>query len=531
MKGELWRNCFFRASFLLEYLIIREIRNLMARVVTDYLDASAVRYGSKCAFADENRKFTFKELKDESCRIAASLIQMGMFKKPVAVYLDKGVQVIAAFFGALYSGNFYSPLDTEMPLARIHKIMDTLEPSVVITDAAHKKEAENFCGHAELLLLEDVSLAVPDMEKIEKTVSRVIDTDILYVLFTSGSTGTPKGVVISHKALIDFVEWGTERFGIDDSYIFANQTPFYFSMSVFDIYQTVRNGATTYIVPKQKFSFPALLMEYLAEKHVNTLYWVPTALSMVSILGALDSPHLNELSNVFFSGEVMPTKQLNRWLKEYPYVRYANLYGPTELTDVCTVYEVNRSFEDTERLPMGQACRNMDVFLLNERDELVNGHEIGEVCVRGTGLAYGYYNDPVNTKKAFVQNPLNHSYPELIYRTGDLAQWSDFGELVYVSRKDFQIKHMGHRIELGEIESAVSSVDGVDSNCCLYNTKKSLIILFYTGSIDSDDLTESLKELLPTYMIPNRKKHLEAMPLNLNGKIDRQKLKELAGIK
>lgn len=137
----------------------------MARVVTDYLDASAVRYGSKCAFADENRNFTFKELKDESCRIAASLIQMGLFKKPVAVYLDKGVQVIAAFFGALYSGNFYSPLDTEMPLARIHKIMDTLEPSVVITDAAHKKEAENFCGHAELLLLEDVSLAVPDMER------------------------------------------------------------------------------------------------------------------------------------------------------------------------------------------------------------------------------------------------------------------------------------------------------------------------------------------------------------------------------
>lgn len=503
----------------------------MARVVTDYLDASASRYGNKCAFADENQEMTFHELKEESCHVAAGLIRMGLFKKPVAIYLDKGVHSIAAFFGVLYSGNFYSPLDTEMPLARIHKIMDTLEPAVVITDLAHKKAAENFCGNAMLLLLEDSALMVPDMKLIEDTVHRVIDTDILYVLFTSGSTGMPKGVVISHKALIDFIEWGTARFQIDDSYVFANQTPFYFSMSVFDIYQTVKNGATTYIVPKQKFSFPMILMEYLAEKHVNTLYWVPTALSMVSILGALDSPHLTDLKNVFFSGEVMPTKQLNRWIKAYPHVRYANLYGPTELTDVCTAYEVNRRFEDTERLPMGQACRNMDVFLLNEHDELVKGHEIGEVCVRGTGLAYGYYNDPVNTKKAFVQNPLNHSYPEIIYRTGDLAQWNDYGELVYVSRKDFQIKHMGHRIELGEIESAVSSVEGVDSNCCLYNVKKSLIILFYTGSIGPDTLTEALKKLLPVYMIPNRKKHLETMPLNLNGKIDRQKLKELAGIK
>lgn len=503
----------------------------MARVITDYLDQAVLKYGDKFAFVDEKKKLTYGQLQDEAYHVASAIISFGVFKEPVAIYLDKGVHVISSFLGVAYSGNFYSPLDTEMPISRIEKIMATLKPAVVITDQVHRPEAEKFAGNSKILLLEEALEKLIHDEQIKAVTDKVLDTDVLYVLFTSGSTGMPKGVVISHKSLIDFIDWGSEYFGIDDSYVFANQTPLYFSMSVFDVYQTIRNGATTYIVPKQEFSFPTLLMEYLHENHVNTLYWVPTALSMVSILGALDEPHLPELKNVFFSGEVMPTKQLNRWKKSYPNVRFANLYGPTEVTDVCTVYVLDRDFEDKDRLPMGRACRNMDVFLLNDKDQLVQGNEIGEVCVRGAGLAYGYYRDSANTAKAFVQNPLQKAYPETIYRTGDLAQWNEHGELVYTSRKDFQIKHMGHRIELGEIEAAVSSVDGVNSNCCLYNLKKSLIILYYTGTIEPDELTEKLKELVPEYMIPNRKKHIEEMPLNLNGKIDRQKLKEMAGIK
>ena len=179
---------------------------------------------------------------------------------------------------------------------------------------------------------------------------------------------------------------------------------------------------------------------------------------------------------------------------------------------------------------MGQACRNMDVFLLDTNDKPVPEGEIGEVCVRGTGLSYGYYGDPEKTSEVFVQNPLQPRYPETIYRTGDLARKNEFGELVYVSRKDFQIKHMGHRIELGEIEAAVSSLEGIDSCCCLYNGKRQWIILYYTGSIEESLLTERLKALVPGYMLPNKKYRIETMPLNLNGKIDRQKLKDMAGI-
>lgn len=499
----------------------------MARIVTDYLEYTATKYPDKVAFAGEDRGTTYRQLREQARQIAASLIKKSVFKRPVAVYLEKSAECISAYLGAAYSGNFYSPLDVEMPVNRIRKIIGTLRPAVIITDRSHQESAYEFADTAEVITLEEAFEEIVEETLIDAVTDKVVDTDVLYILFTSGSTGTPKGVIISHRALIDFTEWGTERFGIDDSYILGNQTPFYFSMSVFDIYQTIRNGATTYIIPHKKFSFPALLMEYLQEKKVNTIYWVPSALTLVASFRCLASPHLDALKNVFFGGEVMPMKQLNAWIREYPDVRYVNFYGPTEVTDTCTVYEVNRAFADTDRLPMGHACRNMDVFLLDEEDRLVTGQETGEVCVRGCGLAYGYYHDIEKTQEVFVQNPLQSDYPEQIYRTGDLACRNEYGELVYLSRKDFQIKHMGHRIELGEIEAAVSSIEGVDQNAVLFDREKSRIVLFYSGAIEEKAVIERIKELLPVYMVPNKRVRLERMPMNLNGKIDRVRLKEM----
>ncbi len=499
----------------------------MVRIITDYLEGIYEKYAQKTAFYDSEKSVSFLELRTEARSVATALIRESIFRRPVAVYLEKSVECISAYLGAAYSGNFYSPLDVEMPAARIQKIMAALKPAVILTDKAHEEEAAWFAGEAAVLTLEEAFQLEPDERALSEAANRILDTDVLYVLFTSGSTGTPKGVVISHSALIDFIEWGSERFGIDDSYILGNQTPFYFSMSVFDIYQTIRNGASMHMIPKRNFSFPGLLMQYLKENRVNTLFWVPSALTMVAAFKCLASPHLDDLKNVFFGGEVMPVKQLNAWIEEYPDARYVNFYGPTEVTDTCTVYEVGRKFENTDKLPMGEACRNMEVFLLDEKDEPVPDGEIGEVCVRGRGLAYGYYNDPEKTREVFVQNPLNHAYPETIYRTGDLARRNEFGELVYISRKDFQIKHMGYRIELGEIEAAVSSVEGVEQSACLYDAEKSRIIMFYTGTVSGPALAERLKELLPVYMMPNKSISLKKMPMNMNGKIDRTALKEM----
>lgn len=500
---------------------------MSVRLVTDYLDLTAQRFASKTAFVDSNREITFSEVKNEALKIATELANKNIFKQPIVIYLDKSVEVLVSFMGVAYSGNFYTPIDTGMPSSRIEKIMETLNPAAIITDEAHKEAVKAFSSTTPVLFYENIQKNKADEKLIESVREKILDTDILYVLFTSGSTGTPKGVIISHKSCIDYAEWVTKTFNISDETIFGEQAPFYFDNSILDIYQTLKNGATMYIIPQKFFMLPKQLFEFLAEKKVNTIFWVPSALCIMANLKAVGKFPVPSLKKVLFCGEVMPNKQLNIWRKAFPDCLFANLYGPTEITDVCAYYIVDREFSDDESLPIGFACENTEIIVLNEKNELVKGDEKGELCVRGICLSYGYYNNSEKTNAAFVQNPLNPYYPEIIYRTGDIVHYNERHELMYDCRKDFQIKHMGHRIELGEIETAVSAVEGVEQNCCLYDTEHSKIVMFFTGSIEAQQIIDAIKNTVPEYMIPNKKIKLAKMPINLNGKIDRVELKKM----
>lgn len=496
-------------------------------LVTDYIDRASELFHDKAAFIDEERAITFGELRKESLHIAAELIKRDLFKRPIVIYMEKRVECIAAFLGVAYSGNFYTPIDVEMPFSRVEKIFETLQPGLIIADKKSHELIKKEKIAIPVVLYEDVQKQELDQSLVLRTAKRVIDSDVLYVLFTSGSTGTPKGVIIPHRGVIAYTEWVTETFQVNQNTILGNQTPFYFSMSVLDIYQTLRNGCTTYIIPKQLFSFPIKLLEFIAKHKINMLYWVPSALCLVANLKALGKIDISCVSKVLFAGEVMPAKQLNLWRNELPDALFANLFGPTEITDICNYYVVDRELSNTEAVPIGDLCRHVGGMILKEQDVPVIDREMGELCIYGSALAYGYYNAPDKTAQSFVQNPLNQQYSEIIYRTGDLVHYNERGELVYDGRKDFQIKHMGHRIELGEIETAVSSLDGVRQNCCLYDTTKGRIVLFYAGDVSEGEITVRLKTLLPEYMLPNRKVQMKALPLNMNGKIDRVALKEM----
>ena len=502
----------------------------MKNSVLSWLDETAKRLPNKLALQDISGNITYQEYRSKSLAIAYKIVELnkGEMKKPVVVYLEKGKEVLVSFMGVAYSGCFYSPIDTEMPQSRVDKILEVLKPEIVITTNKLKTNFEKFNFYGSYIIYEETICSEEDETAVKPYTEKIIDTDLLYVLFTSGSTGVPKGVSICHRSVIDYTDWVTETFNITQKDTFGNQAPFYFDNSILDIYSCMKTGATLNIIPKNLFFQPVPLLEYIKYNKINTIFWVPSALIVVSKLKAFRNVDLSDtLKRVLFCGEVMPNKQLNIWRKFLPNVTYANLYGPTEITDACTYYIVDREFSDDEPLPIGIPMSNTDILVLNDEDKLVTDDEVGELCVRGTSLAMGYYNNPEKTRSAFVQNPLNKAVPEIIYRTGDLVRYNEYREIIYISRKDFQIKHLGHRIELGEIETAISSLEEVTLNCCLYDEKNQKIVLFVDAQVDRDYIKERIEKLVPEYMIPGKVIYLENMPINANGKIDRIKLKEL----
>lgn len=518
--------------------------------ILELLENTADRLPDKIAFADLNEDITYKQLLDNAKHVGAYMaaalkLQTGVYtrNKAIAVILDKTVHAVTAFMSVLESGNFYVVIDSLMPADRIKLIFDTLQPVAVLTDDKNKEKISDIGFEGQVFNLMEILDLDPcelDMDCINNIRVMMIDTDPAYALFTSGSTGVPKGAVLSHRNVLAYIDWYVDAFCIDDHTIFGNQTPFYFSMSVSDMYSTIKAGGTFNIIPKEYFAFPIKLMEFLRDRHVNTIYWVPSALSIVANYKMFDYVSLPELKKVLFAGEVMPVKQLNYWIKALPDAMFANLFGPTETTDICTYYVVDREFADDETLPMGRACNNCDVFVLSDQGIEIRPEDVpisdnpgksfspeGELYARGSFLSAGYYANDEKTAKAFVQNPLNPYYPEMVYKTGDLVKYNGFGELVYVTRKDFQIKHMGYRIELGEIETAAGLIEGVKTCACVYNEKEDKIILVYEGKRLSDnEMFEGIRSRIPEYMVPNKVVRVKSMPHNQNGKIDRALLKK-----
>ena len=528
-------------SDCVEEMVNQSVKDNYIHNILELLERSAERFPDRPAFGDPEKDISFRELVRKA-RAAGELLAADVpSESPVAFYLEKSVDAVTAMFGAVYAGGFYSFIDVRQPAARAQKVLDVLEPAVLITDEENAEKAEELSFGGRRILLKDLleqagkilsGQEAPLSPVLARIRSAMTDTAPLYVNFTSGSTGTPKGVAVCHRSVIEFIAHFAPLFQVTEEDIFGNQAPFDFDVSVKDIYSGLYTGAKVQIIPREYFSNPTQLMDYLCEKKTTILIWAVSAMCFVSIMNALDYRIPETVRAVGFSGEVMPIKQLNVWKKYLPDAMYVNLYGPTEITCNCTYYVLDpgKEYGLEEVIPAGTAFENEKVFLLDEENQEVDPSDLsgeGEICVGGTCVALGYYRDPERTAAAFVQNPLNDRYPERIYRTGDIGRYDADGNLVYVSRKDFQIKHLGHRIELGEVEADTMARDGVSRACCIYDAKKKRLILFYTGERDKKDLEKELKEILPPFMVPNKTIRLEEMPLNKNGKIDRHALEAI----
>lgn len=492
------------------------------KTIQDFLELSAEKYPNKIAYSDIFQSLTYNEFVEKAKRVASYVAKKNIQGSAIAIYDNRNVNTLVAMFGVLFSGNYYVIIDSHSPAERIQKIYDILSPKFSIYEKENADLVNSIQTNSSSALFEELLNTSIDENKIENINKKMISTDPAYVLFTSGSTGAPKGTIISHQNVISYIGWFKKQFNINKNTIFGNQASFYFSVSVSDIYATAFSGATLNIIPRSHFAFPIKLIEFLNERKINTIYWVPTALCICANMKLFDYAKPSFLKLVMFAGEVMPNKQLNYWRKNLKRVKYANLFGPTETTDICTFYVVNRKFKDDEPLPIGVHCDNADTFLIDENGKLVTQVDtVGELYVRSPFVAFGYLNNPDKTNQAFVQNPLQNQYPEKVYKTGDLAKINSFGEYEYVGRRDYQIKHMGYRIELGEIEMNASSIENVNTVVCIYDKEKDEIVMLYQGKISKDILLDKIKSKVPQYMVPNQIIKIAQMPLNANGKIDR----------
>ncbi len=486
--------------------------------VLAYLKQRVETGPERAMFIDETETLTAGDVAARSDSIGSALIRRGAVREPVPVFMRRSGAMIAAFFGVWKANCCYVPIDAEMGESRIRSILSRVEPRFAIADETGTAMLERLGFAGETLDADALTREAADEAALRRAEETMLDVDPAYLVFTSGSTGAPKGVVGCHRAVLDYAAQITDALKVRDDDVFAMQAPLYVDACLKEILSALRCGSAAVLVPKRLFMTPVPLVRFLNEHRVTALCWVVPALTLISALHTFDEIVPQYLRTVAFGSEVMPPKQLRIW-QQHVKARYLNLYGPTECTGMSCFYEVDRVFEDGERIPIGRAFDNAEIFLLDE-----SGREAdeGEIFIRGTSVCHGYYRDPERTAKAFVQNPKNPDYPETVYRTGDLGRINARGELEFLGRRDDQIKHMGHRIELGELEAAAKAVEGVDAACAVFDRERSVLGLVYTGAIERSALLTALRTRVPDYLLPKMSRRVDALPLTQNGKTDRK---------
>jgi amino acid adenylation domain-containing protein len=497
-----------------------------------YFEQTVVRNPNKVAIKEGTNSLDFKSLQLKAKGVAAFIKSKTnrRFNSPIAVFLPKSIDCITADMAATYSGNAYMNLDVKAPTNRIFNIISLIEPAVIITRTEFIATLPKISSDILVIDLNVVDYSNPEAstDMLTDLMDHIIDTDPYCIINTSGSTGTPKGVVLNHKSFFDFTDWSIETFQFNEDEIIGSLSPQVFDIYSFELCLLITKGSTIVLIPDGLAAFPVKIIELLQRERATFLFWVPTIMVNIANMNLLSNVELPDLRIVWFAGEVFPTKQFNYWKKQLGHTKFVNLYGPIEITLDCTYFVVDRDVPDDEPLPIGIPCRNTSVLVLNDEDKPIGKDEEGELCIRGTSLAMGYYNNPEKTAAAFVQNPLNKSYPEIIYRTGDVVSFNDRGEIVFKGRKDTLIKHLGYRIELGEIEHVIVNVLQMVKNCCaVYHTAKKEITTIYESHEDIADgvFRIRLLEHFPKYMIPSKYIRMDELPRNTNGKIDRLTLK------
>jgi len=362
--------------------------------------------------------------------------------------------------------------------------------------------------------------------------SRADPTDIAYLMFTSGSTGKPKGVMISHLNILSYLDAMRELYDFQPEDRFSQMFDLTFDLSVFDMFVCWGAGASLCVVPIKDRMAPA---GFVRRNALTVWFSVPAVAGFMNQLKMLKPDNFPSLRVSAFCGEPLPASLAEHWQAAAPNSVVDNLYGPTELTVACTAYRWNSktSPDESERgiVPIGRPYSTLEACLVDSNLERVSKGQLGELCLRGPQAALGYWQRSDLTEERFVAMPWMEGDHNRWYCTGDLVRENDNGNFVFAGRTDSQVKILGYRVELGEIEAHLRRYGQTDFAVAIPWPVKggnaSGVVACISGStVPDEQIIEGCKRELPDYMIPKRIFRLEKMPLNPNGKTDRNQLRQ-----
>jgi len=525
------------------------VKTMSNVLVQQYIDSFLIEDPTKTAVKDSKDKYTYQEIEEFSNQLANCLIDNGVKRQHcVVVFMQRSANFITAILGILKADAVYVPVDHKTPDERLCKIIEDCKPIALICDTSSISKLVKVSGfptrNRPIISLDKRGQhpALPNMYfggyvsefGDHQPRYRNNDTDTAYILYTSGSTGKPKGVMTSHRNINDYIDWAVGFLEIEESDKILGTAPFHFDMSTFDIYCTLRAGATLCIARDNLLLFPEMLMRFMEEEKVTIWKGISSLLMYIDRAGVLAKDRLPSLKKILFGGESLPAKYLIRWMETYPDKHFYNAYGPTEATGISLCYPVAEMPRDpAERIPIGKPCKDASVLLLKEDNSLAKDGEVGELCIAGTCLSKGYLNDPEKTAKAFVPNSFRPGGGEFLYKTGDLALLRPDGNYEFIDRKDNQVKFLGYRIELSEIEHALLSVPEIkDAAVMLLESSHAgltELVAFYETEEDiaAARIIAVLEAHLPKYMLPRQLIKVACMPRNDRGKICRFSLRSL----
>ena len=499
----------------------------MQASINELIRSAARQYGPKTAYADTERTLSFEDVDRLSAVIASAITEQGLFRKPVFVLTGQNVYTPAVFLGVARVGCFYVPVNAAQNTFRIRQILEMVQPELVIS-VGPRTDLKAGLGYAGPVLFTDELLASGTAYAYPAAAEKELRGDMtLYVLFTSGSFGKPKGVETSVRSVLNYIDAVNEVLELTPDDVLGSMAPMDYIAAIRDIYLPLLTGASSFLLPVSAYAMAHDLAGLMEARKISVLCWSAAAMELCARTGLLEELTTKHVRKVLFSGSVLSGKALRKWQECFPDAVFINQYGPTEATASCTYYVVTKLADERTVLPVGRPYKNYHILLLDENGGEAGPGETGEICVAGIGVAKGYYQDAAQSAAAFIQNPLNRTGREIIYKTGDLGRWNPEGDLEFLGRKDRQVKIMGHRVEPEVIEQCVKSFKDVADCAVVYDTDRAKLCLFYTGSAEKKSVFLALRERLPAYMVPGVITAADTLPRLANGKTD---LKAISGL-